>query len=296
MPSRKKIVRLRPAAAVGKAYQLKVTLRRVRPPVWRRLLVSGDTTLLQLHAILQAAMGWENQHLFEFVIAGRSYMPDDADLPAGNRDLQKRLAQIIDPGSTRFTYFYDFGDGWEHQIAVEALLPAAQAGALPRCTGGRRACPPEDCGGAWGYSEKLAILGDPTHPEREDVAAWWPPGFDPERFDPGQPNARLSALAAGGWRELQPPPAAGEVCECGEVHDEEDELFESEEFAMGTRAGMLGALVAVLAARGIEAKGKQLDRIMACKGPEEALAWITRAATAELLEDVFPPRGGRKTR
>lgn len=140
---------------------LKLTLRGTKPPVWRRLLVPGETTLGDLHRAIQAAMGWEDDHLHTFDIEGRQYgdprvVDDVAD------EKRVTLNGLIKSGVTRFAYTYDFGDNWEHALLIEKSLPVVEALSRPTCTAGKRRCPPEDCGGPWGYLELLEVLADPS--------------------------------------------------------------------------------------------------------------------------------------
>ena len=97
---------------------------------------------------------------------------------------EKRLTLdgVVKSGVTRFLYTYDFGDGWEHELAIEKTLPAEAEKSYPACIAGKRACPPEDCGGVWGYQELLEILADPAHPERAERIEWLGDEFDPDDF------------------------------------------------------------------------------------------------------------------
>jgi Plasmid pRiA4b ORF-3-like protein len=176
------------APATGDVFQLKVTLLGTQPPIWRRVLVDGSSTLDQLHEVIQAAFGWWNYHLHEFDVGRTRYgVPDpDEDWGEPPRDERRtRLDAIAGEGSS-FQYTYDFGDGWDHKIAVEKLMPADSAPTIPACIDGRRACPPEDCGGTWGYRELLEILADPNHPEHDERREWLGRPFDPEAFDAGE--------------------------------------------------------------------------------------------------------------
>lgn len=176
-----------PPAPTGTVFQLKATILETSPPVWRRVLVPADVTLDGLHEIVQAAFGWWNYHLHEFEIGRSRYgVPDpddDWDPPLDERDV--RLDSVATEGS-RFRYTYDFGDDWGHQIVVEKVFPADPTLQVPACVDGRRACPPEDCGGPWGYQELLTILGDPDHPERSARLEWIGGAFDPDAFDPSE--------------------------------------------------------------------------------------------------------------
>ncbi|CAN5711098.1 plasmid pRiA4b ORF-3 family protein [soil metagenome] len=177
------------------AYQLKVTLRGTRPPIWRRVEVPGRTTLSRLHDVIQIAMGWTDSHLHQFVAAGVMFgVPDpEWDMPV-KRSARVRLDQVLRVPKDDLIYEYDFGDGWEHRVVLEKVLPLdAARHRQPLVTGGRRACPPEDCGGVGGYYAMLAILDDPANPEHDEMLAWVGGGFDAEHFDPEAANARFRA-------------------------------------------------------------------------------------------------------
>lgn len=177
----------------GAAYQLKIALRDVRPRVWRRVVVPADVTLDVLHEVVQVAMGWNDAHLHVWEIAGERYGASDPDwdvLAEGD----VAIADLCAEGET-LDYTYDLGDNWEHAITVERLLLPAEAGEVPRCEAGARACPPEDIGGAPGYAELLGALAKPA-----DASEWacelaeMYDGFDPERFDVELVTRRLRAV------------------------------------------------------------------------------------------------------
>ncbi len=159
--------------------QLKVTLRDSEPPIWRRFEVSHDLTLNKLHNILQVVMGWENAHLYDFY--------------KGRERLSKslRLSQAASGARSKFIYLYDMGDGWDHEIVVEKILKDRERISHPVCLEGRRACPPEDCGGIYGYAEMLDAVRDPDHPDREHWVEWIGDDFDAEAFDLDAVNRRL---------------------------------------------------------------------------------------------------------
>ena len=177
-------------------YQMKVTLKGVRPPIWRRLLIRSDTTLQQLHEVLQAVMGWYDDHLHQFVADGVHYGVADNDWGLDVRDERRVTVADIAPASgDRFVYEYDFGDGWEHELLVEKMLQPEPGATYPACLKGRRACPPEDVGGIWGYADFLRILSDPDDPQHEEYLELVGGEFDPDKFDAGEVNAALERLA-----------------------------------------------------------------------------------------------------
>lgn len=171
--------------------RLKVTLRGIRPPIWRRLLVPGRMTLGDLHHVIQAAMGWDDGHLHAFDIAGRQYSdPLAVDDVADEERLT--VNGVLRSGVSRFTYTYDFGDDWEHVIGIEGKQPPIDGRSYPACVAGKRNCPPEDCGGCWGYQELLAILADPAHPRRQEWVEMIGDDFDPEAFSIEAADARVA--------------------------------------------------------------------------------------------------------
>lgn len=171
--------------ATGDAiYRLKVSLRRIRPPIWRRFLVPAGITLRQLHDCLQEVMGWTDSHLHQFEARGVIYgTPNPEFGVATSNEARVRLDQVLRRPKDRLTYEYDFGDGWEHDVVLERILPPAPEARYPIVEDGKRACPPEDCGGPYGYLGFLEILADPRHPEHEEMLEWAGGEFDPEAFE-----------------------------------------------------------------------------------------------------------------
>lgn len=174
--------------ATGTVYQLKVTLKDIRPPVWRRLLVP-DSSLAKLHEFIQVAMGWENYHLYDFEVGGEHYTD-----PRGMADLdmedagRMRLSQVAPEGKGKFRYTYDFGDNWQHEVLVEKVISPEEGMTYPACIDGRRACPPEDVGGPWGYMEFAEAIRDPEHEQHEEFLEWR------GEFDPDAVNRELRRL------------------------------------------------------------------------------------------------------
>jgi hypothetical protein len=169
--------------------QLKITLKDIKPPIWRQVLVDESMTLLELHDLIQAVFGWENYHLHLFKIGHNTFVnPPDWEEDAyrhedGNKVELRDFVPGLIPEGGKFNYTYDLGDGWEHQIRVEKILPKDPKVKTPVVLKGRRACPPEDVGGPWGYERYLEIIQDPDHPEHAQYLTWIGGSFDPEAFD-----------------------------------------------------------------------------------------------------------------
>lgn len=172
-------------------YQFKVTLEDSKPPIWRRILVPETYDFWDLHVAIQDAMGWYDCHLHEFemvdpatgspVRVGIPYEDAEDVLP----ERTQKIAHYFSAENPYAHYVYDFGDSWDHKIQLEKILPREDI-TYPVCTGGKRACPPEDCGGIWGYVEFLEIIKNPNHEEYEDMMDWIGGEFDPEHFDPAE--------------------------------------------------------------------------------------------------------------
>lgn len=169
-------------------YQLHVVLLGSEPPIWRRLQVPGNASLDWLHAVLQVALGWTNSHLHQFWVGDDRYSDarDDSltyeGAPKTFEERQFTLQQIAPSENDVFGYEYDFGDSWEHAITVEKILPP-DGSKTAFCLDGARACPPEDCGGIWGYAELLKTLKNRKHPEHKTMKEWIGGSFDAEAFD-----------------------------------------------------------------------------------------------------------------
>jgi len=181
-------------------HQLKITLRNVKPPVWRRIVVRSDTTLAELAAVLEAAMGWLGSHLHVFEVGRTRYGMLDPDWDTDDLDESKfRLGGVLSDVGSKMRWDYDFGDGWEHEVLVEAIDPPEPEVDYPICVTGRRACPPEDCGGPWGYEELVNVLADPNQPDPNEIREWISE-FDPTEFDVGETTAAMrSPRPLGRW-------------------------------------------------------------------------------------------------
>jgi hypothetical protein len=171
--------------------QLRVTLKNIKPAIWRRVLVPSDLTFDKLHLVLQAVMGWQNYHLHLFTIHGQKLGIPDPDDHVPLVDERKHRAGALVHKGTTFECEYDFGDGWEHEIVVEAVHEGGTADAAPSCTAGARACPPEDCGGPHRYADLLHALAHPRSRRNRELREWIGGVFDAERFDLADVNAHL---------------------------------------------------------------------------------------------------------
>lgn len=180
-----------------RVYQFKITLKGAKPPIWRRIQVPETYTFWDLHVAIQDAMGWVDYHLHEFEMIDPSNsfevsigIPDeefdwDREVLAGWRRKIRDYFSLANPAAN---YRYDFGDGWEHRIELETILPREKGVQYPICIKGKRACPPEDVGGVWGYEDFLEGIKDSNHEQHEEMLEWIGGMFNAEEFDPEDVN------------------------------------------------------------------------------------------------------------
>jgi hypothetical protein len=173
-------------------YRLKVTLQDSKPPIWRRLEVDSKVGLKDFHYILQTTMGWTNSHLHQFTIGRESYQEPNE----WNRDYAMdykgmKLKNVLPAPGSKIVYEYDFGDSWGHVILLEAIEKPEPEILYPRVIKGKGACPPEDCGGIWGYMDLLEILKNKKHPQHKEMKEWVGGNIDPTAFDMQQINEEL---------------------------------------------------------------------------------------------------------
>lgn len=181
----------------NQVYQFYIVLQGIKPRIWRRIQVPETYSFWDFHVAITDAMGWLDYHLHEFdmvnprtgdkVLIG---MPDD-EYP-DERDVlpddKQKIARYFTLENRHAQYAYDFGDGWQHRIELEKIVSREENVEYPRCLAGRRACPPEDCGGIGGYANLLEALADPDHEEHEELRTWVGEDYDPEAFDPAEVN------------------------------------------------------------------------------------------------------------
>lgn len=178
----------------GHCFTLRVVLDDVKPQVWRRIVVPASITLDRLHDVLQIVMGWTDSHLHSFTIAGQEFTENPEEPDQGVEETGVVLGALIRKPQTKFTYLYDFGDGWSHTIAVESVEKIAGGHAVGvTCLDGKRRCPPEDVGGPWGYAEFLEAIADPKHEEHQSYLDWCG-SFDPKEFDAAEVNLELAKM------------------------------------------------------------------------------------------------------
>ena len=178
-------------------HELKITLEVVSPPVWRTVSVPSDITLAELHRVIQIVMGWEDYHLHQFRIKGVNYeiLEPGQDQEADIQDASlATLGELVTKAGESFSYEYDFGDSWTHKITALKIVPPSAGANRPRCSGGERACPPEDCGGPFAFMEMLDAVADPSGAESEEVLDWLSLDYNPDAFDLPKINRRLNSL------------------------------------------------------------------------------------------------------
>lgn len=173
-------------------YQFKITLKGLKPPIWRRIQVPGTYSFWDLHVAIQDSFGWLDCHLHNFeIINPRTGESEEIGIPTedlgGFVDMlagwECEISKYFSGGNKKADYIYDFGDDWNHDVRLEKILPRDPKVKYPVCTGGKRACPPEDCGGVWGYEELLEIIMDSGHERHDEMMEWLDGDFDPEHFD-----------------------------------------------------------------------------------------------------------------
>ena len=179
--------------------RLKITLDDVEPAVLRRVEVPVDIKFDRLHLTIQAAMGWTNSHLYELRAGGVGWSTPYPGAGWSGDFLDARKARLDDVlediGTKKLTYLYDFGDGWEHTIKIERLIDPEPGARYPRLIEASGRCPPEDCGGPWGYVGLLEARNDPTHERHAELIEWIGDDFDPNADQAKWLTAEVAALA-----------------------------------------------------------------------------------------------------
>lgn len=177
-------------------YQFKIELYGITPTIWRRIQVPETYSFWDLHVAIQDAMGWLDYHLHAFRIQTKRVpmpieigIPDDYAVvgdPETHPGWEIPITDFFNEIGSTADYEYDFGDGWRHKILLEDILLSEKGQKYPKCIAGERACPPEDCGGIYGYSHMLDVLADPSDEEHESMLEWLGGKYDPQKFAPAK--------------------------------------------------------------------------------------------------------------
>jgi hypothetical protein len=183
-----------PQSSGHSVFRLRIQLNDVDPVIWRRLLVPGGIRMGKLSDILLAAMGWSNSHLHAFTVGDIRYGMNADEFPEGEIDEKTVTVFQALREQRRFTFEYDFGDSWEHDVVIEDLTWSGVGLKSAVCIDGANACPPDDVGGTWGYGEFLDAIANSTHEDHERFLSWAGGSFDPAEFDLGQVNAVLQKI------------------------------------------------------------------------------------------------------
>ncbi|WP_331747965.1 plasmid pRiA4b ORF-3 family protein (plasmid) [Streptomyces sp. NBC_00873] len=179
-------------------HQLRVSMPDIEPVVWRRIHVYSHIPLSGLHAVIQVAMGWDDAHLYEFGARWETYGHN------GREPSAYTVAQMLPEVGSGAGYVYDFGDHWVHHITVEKIHRPAANTCYPRCSAGRRACPPEDCGGPLGYERTLRAIRARKGPRYRELREWGHHKYDPASFDRDEVNRGLADPKSVGYPEPAP--------------------------------------------------------------------------------------------
>ena len=183
----------------AKAAVVRIEIKHIRSPIWRRVAVPVTMNLKDLHDVIQTAMGWFGCHLWEFEVGDRAYGEPDLDGDGWGRRIcdarSLRLSRLVESGVKTFGYTHDFGDGWEHRVTVRSIQEAEPGVLYPRLLAGKRRCPPEDVGGVPGYYDFLEAIADPRSQESREMLEWYGESYDPEDFDQEGTATAMAAMA-----------------------------------------------------------------------------------------------------
>ena len=288
--------------------QLKITLRDVKPPLWRRVQMSEDASLSDLHDVIQAAMGWDNAHLHMFEVGDQRYSDDPVILEEGDwdgrvlDDARCTLKKIMKQGHKSVSYTYDFGDDWRHKIDIEKQLDAEPGVDYPRVLKGKGACPPEDIGGAPGYDMFRTIVADPEHPQHDEMAEWFgydedfdAQAFDAQAFDLAATDLRLEPIRAR-WRKIARA-RAGRVTTSGTEAERTDMAADADDgdgfiaaALASLRDGSSGDVAQQQAIRALmahpSAAGRLVRRLLTSVDPDPALSRLSEMVLYEARLDM----------
>ena len=187
------------------AHTLRVTLRGIEPEVWRRIVVHSEWKLDKVNFVLESAMGWFGDHLHSFVANRVTYVSAQSSIGGfqssrdERRETTAKLSDVLPTVGSKLRWDYDFGDGWEHDVLCENITRRDVSALYPAVIDGENACPPEDCGGPWGYGNFVGALADPNHPDHEQLSEWFGGPFDPAHFDLAAHDGAVRRKAGSGW-------------------------------------------------------------------------------------------------
>jgi hypothetical protein len=197
---RPKVTKQPVSLADSQVYRFKISLNGFQPQIWRQI-ETLDVELSEFHEILLHAMGWGGHHLHQFTIDDEDYGNSelcDSDPGTVQNYEGLRISELVETHGEKFamTWLYDFGDGWEHKVALQKITPlCGDTNAYPRCIGGAHACPPDDVGGVWGFSDFLQSINDPTDSEHE-MYREWAGEYDFDAFDAELTSQRMKPMVS----------------------------------------------------------------------------------------------------
>jgi hypothetical protein len=221
-------------------FQLKISIEGIRPPIWRRVLIPDYATFRDLHNVIQDAMDWDGFHLHQFAVgSGRGFettfigVRSEFDLYRVIPESKTRLGEYIFLGGPKVVYTYDFGDDWRHVIKLEKILPFDEAVRYPKCTGGKRKAPPDDCGGIGGYYYLLERIADTKDKEELAELEEMYEDLDFETFDPDwvffSPLGAKSKGIFDNWRDDNDDDDNDDEDDDDEDDDDEDDDDEDDD-------------------------------------------------------------------
>lgn len=181
-----------------KIARVRIALKDIEPEIWRRVEVPLGMSLKGLHDVIQAILGWQDYHLFEFQVGEKRYGTPSPEWGDERKVLHAKsvtLVDLVSKGIDRLDYTYDFGDNWEHAIAIEAVVDADPAVKYPRFVDGARRGPPEDVGGLPGFFDFIEAMLNPRHPEHRNLLRWYGGPYDPNDMNIPDLRQRLGAIA-----------------------------------------------------------------------------------------------------
>ncbi len=185
---------------MSKIFKLKIQLDgATKPPIWREVLVPSDANLFLLHCTIQGSMGWMNGHLHQFIINGNFYGLPHPEFDDDMEDERKvKISDVLRKSKDKIMYEYDFGDGWLHSVTLIEILEADVKSVYPALLKGKGACPPEDCGGIFGFEDLKEVMKNPKNEEHEDMVEWLGYVFDPDEFELAEhQTATIEAYKSG---------------------------------------------------------------------------------------------------